>query len=163
MMQGYHLFEYATIRLVPKIERAEFVNIGSILYCSEQRFLQSVFHWDDHRILALFPEVDLEVVKQYSHSFELICEGSKAGESISTQIHPVRDHPVGDHPVGDHPVRNHPLRDRTGIAAFEMAERFRWLTATRSTIIQSSPVHTGYTQDAIATLQKMHQDLVKVI
>jgi hypothetical protein len=148
MMQGYHLFEYATIRLVPKIERGEFVNIGSILYCSEQRFLQSVFHWDDCRILTLFPEVDLEVVKQYSHSFELICEGTKVGDSI-----PARDRPVRDHPVGDHP----------GIIAFEMAERFRWLTATRSTIIQSSPVHTGYTQDALATLHKMHQDLVKMI
>ena len=128
-MQGYHLFEYATIRLIPKVERGEFVNIGSILYCSGERFLQCVFHWDEERMLALFPEVEVELVKHYSHSFELICEGSKAG--------------------GD-------------IAAMAMAERFRWLTATRSTIIQSSPVHTGYTQDALATLQKMHTDLVKM-
>lgn len=129
-MQGYHLFEYATIRLMPKVERGEFVNIGTILYCSGERFLQCIFHWDEQRILALFPEVDLELVKQYSHSFELICEGSMAGGSI---------------------------------AAFAIAERFRWLTSSRSTIIQSSPVHTGYTQEALATLEKLCADLVKKV
>lgn len=128
-MQGYHLFEYATIRLIPKVERGEFVNIGSILYCSGERFLQCVFHWDEPRILALFPEVDIALVKQYSKSFELICEGCAEGGEI---------------------------------AAMAMAERFRWLTATRSTIIQASPVHTGYTQNALTTLHKMHNDLVKM-
>lgn len=129
-MQGYHLFEYATIRLIPKVERGEFVNIGSILYCSGERFLQCIFHWDEPRILALFPEVDLELVKEYSKSFELICEGCPEGGDIATMA---------------------------------MAERFRWLTATRSTIIQASPVHTGYTQDALTTLDKMHTDLVKIV
>ncbi|MFT6866658.1 MAG: hypothetical protein ACJA08_001493 [Cyclobacteriaceae bacterium] len=128
-MQGYHLFEYATIRLIPKVERGEFVNIGSILYCSGERFLQCVFHWDEARMLALFPDVDIVLVKDYTRSFELICEGSKAGG---------------------------------GIAEFAIAERFRWLTATRSTIIQGSPVHTGYTKDARATLEKLHADLVKM-
>ena len=129
-MQGYHLFEYATIRLMPKVERGEFVNIGSILYCSGERFLQCSFHWDEQRLLALFPELDLELVKQYSESFQLICEGAVAGG---------------------------------GIASFAIAERFRWLTATRSTIIQSSPTHTGYTQNALATLQKLHDELVKTV
>jgi hypothetical protein len=129
-MQGYHLFEYATIRLIPKVERGEFVNIGSIMYCSGERFLQCVFHWDEARMLALFPDVDIELVKNYAHSFELICEGSKAGGAI---------------------------------AGYAIAERFRWLTATRSTIIQGSPVHTGYTKDAHATLQKLHSDLVKLV
>jgi hypothetical protein len=128
-MQGYHLYEYATIRLIPKVERGEFVNIGSILYCSGERFLQCVFHWDEPRILALFPELDLEIVKQYSQSFESICAGSTTSG---------------------------------GIATFAIAERFRWLTATRSTIIQASPVHTGYTKDAHATLKKLHTDLVKM-
>jgi hypothetical protein len=128
-MQGYHLYEYATVRLIPKVERGEFVNIGSILYCSGERFLQCAFHWDEQRILALFPDVDLEVVKCYSQSFELICEGSIAGGSIAT---------------------------------YAIAERFRWLTATRSTIIQASPAHTGYTCDAKATLQKLHTDLVRI-
>jgi hypothetical protein len=114
---------------MPKVERGEFVNIGSILYCSGERFLQCIFHWDEARILALYPEVDLEIVKQYSQSFEMICAGAKEGG---------------------------------GIAEFAIAERFRWLTSTRSTIIQSSPVHTGYTRDALATLHKMHTDLVKM-
>ena len=127
-MQGYHLFEYATIRLIPRVERGEFVNIGSILYCSGERFLECIFHWDDQRILTLFPDIDLALVKGYARSFELICEGSKSGG---------------------------------GIAGLTIAERFRWLTATRSTIIQGSPVHTGYTRDARTTLQKLHADLVK--
>jgi hypothetical protein len=137
-MEGHHLFEYAAIRLIPKVERGEFVNIGSILYCGGERFLQCIFHWDESRILALFPEVDIALVKNYSHSFELICEGSTTGRSNPDQSNPQR------------------------IAEFTIAERFRWLTATRSTIIQSSPVHTGYTKDALATLQKLHADLVKM-
>ncbi len=128
-MQGYHLFEYATIRLIPKVERGEFVNIGSILYCSGERFLKCLFHWDEERILALFPDVDIALIKDYAHSIQLICEGSKAGGSI---------------------------------AEFALPERFRWLTATRSTIIQGSPVHTGYTKDALITLEKMHKELVKM-
>ena len=138
-MEGHHLFEYAAIRLIPKVERGEFVNIGSILYCGGERFLKCIFHWDESRILALFPEVDIALVKNYSHSFELICEGSTTGRSNLGQGNPPQS-----------------------IAEFAIAERFRWLTATRSTIIQSSPVHTGYTKDALATLQKLHADLVKM-
>lgn len=128
-MQGYYLFEYATFRLMPKVERGEFINIGSIMYCSGEQFLKCLFHWDEKRILALYPKVDIDLVKAYCDSIALICEGSKSGG---------------------------------GIAEFAIAERFRWLTATRSTIIQGSPVHTGYTQDASATLIKMHADLVKM-
>jgi hypothetical protein len=137
-MEGHHLFEYAAIRLIPKVERGEFVNIGSILYCGGERFLQCIFHWDESRMQALFPEVDIALVKNYSHSFELICEGSTAGRSNPDQS------------------------NLKSIAEFAIAERFRWLTATRSTIIQSSPVHTGYTQDALTTLRKLHTDLVKM-
>lgn len=127
-MQGYHLFEHATIRLVPKVERGEFINIGTILYCSGQKYLESIFHWDEKRIMSLFPELDIELVKQYACSFERICKGESEGG-----------------PIGQ----------------LSIAERFRWLTATRSTIIQASPVHTGYTQDARATLMRMHEELVK--
>ncbi|MEQ8550826.1 MAG: DUF3037 domain-containing protein [Cyclobacteriaceae bacterium] len=132
-MQGYHLYEYATIRLIPKVERGEFVNIGTILYCSGEKFLQCVFHWDEKRILALFPEVDLTLVKNYCQSFEVICKGaaSRGSETVLS------------------------------IAELAIAERFRWLTATRSTIIQSSPVHTGYTRNALNTLNEIHATLVE--
>ncbi|MFT6856406.1 MAG: hypothetical protein ACJA0X_002385 [Cyclobacteriaceae bacterium] len=148
-MQGYHLFEYATIRLMPKVERGEFINIGAILYCSGARFLECVFHWDEPRMLAVFPAVNIALVKEYSRSFELICKGSKAG---------------AHEPVQSNPARNNPAQKNSssGIAELAIAERFGWLTATRSTIIQASPVHTGYTQDAFATLHKIHVDLVKM-
>lgn len=127
-MQGYHLFEYATFRLIPRVERGEFINIGSILYCSGEQFLQCLFHWDERRVTALFPEVDLANIQNYCHAIEHVCAGDQKGGSI---------------------------------AALSMAERFRWLTATRSTVIQAAPVHPGYTQDAQATLHRIHTALVK--
>lgn len=126
-MQGYHLYEYAIIRLVPRVERGEFVNVGTMLYCSGQRFLACTFHWDEPRILALFPETDMHLVRQYALSFELICTGQEEGGPI---------------------------------AKLSLPERFRWLAATRSTMLQASPVHTGYTQDAATTLLKLHQQQV---
>lgn len=126
-MQDYHLFEYAVVRLVPRVERGEFLNIGTILYCPGQRYLESVFHWDQQRIMTLFPETDLDLVKHYACSFGLICAGREEGGAI---------------------------------AGMALAERFRWLTATRSTIIQASPVHTGYTRDARETLMRLHKELV---
>jgi len=86
-MQEYNLYEYAIIRLVPRVERGEFVNIGSILYCSQEKLLQCVFHCDDQRLLALYPDLDLELVKRYSKSFELICTGDPSNDGIAgTQL-----------------------------------------------------------------------------
>lgn len=126
-MQDYHLYEYAVIRLVPRVERCEFINVGTILYCSGLRFLGCRFHWDDQRILALFPDTDLGLIRQYARSFELICAGGTEGGSIGQ---------------------------------LALAERFRWLTATRSTMLQSSPVHPSYCMDPQLTLEKILQQQV---
>lgn len=126
-MQGYHLYEHAVIRLVPRVERGEFINIGSILYCSGEKFLSCMFHWDESRIEALFPDADLQLVKLYARSFDLICAGITEGGPI---------------------------------AALSMAERFRWLTASRSTILQTSPVHLGYTCQASQTLEHLHRKMI---
>ncbi|UII25381.1 DUF3037 domain-containing protein [Fulvivirga maritima] len=126
-MQDYHLYEYATLRLMPRVERGEFVNIGTILYCKAHKFLECRFHWDEGRIKAIFPETDLELVKKYAMAIEEVCAGGKRGGAIGE---------------------------------LTIAERFRWITATRSTILQASPVHPAFCKEAEATLERLHSELV---
>lgn len=126
-MQGDHLFEYAVIRVVPKVEREEFINVGVILYCSAQKFLQCILELNETKLQALGCDVDIEELQAHMQSFEKICKG---GNDAGT--------------IGKLPI----------------AERFRWLTATRSTILQTSKVHPGLCQDASEMLQRLHKQLV---
>lgn len=126
-MHDNQLFEYAVIRLVPRVDREEFLNVGVILYCAKQKFLKTLFQLDAHRITSLYPEIDIETVQKHLTTFQLICEGDP-----------------GAGPIAKLPV----------------AERFRWLTATRSTIIQISKVHPGFCTNAEETLNKLYRQLV---
>ncbi len=126
-MQDYHLFEYAVIRIVPRVEREEFMNVGVILYASRQKFLQSMFHLNEERLCAFSAETDIEEVKAHLRSFERICMGAADGGPI---------------------------------ARLDMASRFRWLTATRSTIVQSSKVHPGFCTDPGEALERLFNQLV---
>lgn len=126
-MQENHLFEYAVIRVVPRVEREEFLNVGVILYCSAEKFLQVRISLDEARLKLLCAKLDMEELRQYVRSFERICQGGPdAG-------------PIGKLP----PV-----------------ERFRWLTATRSTIVQCSRVHPGLSPDACQMLDRLYTQLV---
>ena len=127
-MQGKQLFEYAVIRVVPRVEREEFCNIGVILFSKKAKFLQCRFFLDETRLRALYKDLDLEELKLYLHSFELICRGSKQGGPI---------------------------------AQFDQPGRFRWLTATRSTILQSSKVHPGFCDEPEKALVELFEQLVK--
>lgn len=131
-MPALHLFEYATVRLIPRIEREEFVNAGVVVYCRDQRFLQC--HWllPEARLLSLAgpaaEHLPLRELQQRLRAFERICRGeADAG------------------PIG-----------RLG-----MAERFRWLTAQRSTVVQCSPVHPGLCADALTTAEQLFAQLVQ--
>lgn len=126
-MQERHLFEYAVIRVVPRVEREEFLNVGVILYCSRQKFLRAIFKINVEKLKILSPETDVEEVDEYLRSFEKICEGGLKGG-----------------PIGQLPI----------------AERFRWLTAVRSTVVQSSAVHPGMCLDAEETLNGLFSQLV---
>ena len=126
-MQEQHLFEYAVIRVVPRVEREEFLNVGVILYCKKPPFLQARYTLDTARLSAFCPGLDIEEIKAYLCAFEHISAGSPAGGPI---------------------------------AKLDMASRFRWLTATRSTIVQSSKVHPGFCTDPLVTLEKLHEQLV---
>lgn len=126
-MQDKKLFEYAVIRIVPRVEREEFLNVGVILYCREQKFLQALYHLDEKRIGNFCNEIDIEELENNLKIVDLICKGEKSSG-----------------PIGK----------------LSIAERFRWLTATRSTILQTSKVHPGFCDDASETLNKLFHQLV---
>jgi Protein of unknown function (DUF3037) len=129
-MQGNHLFEYAVIRMVPHVEREEFLNIGIVLYCAPQKFLEAKFELDKERLKVLCEKLDIEELKEHITSFERICTGGKdAGE----------------------------------IGMLSIPERFRWLTATRSTILQTSKVHPGLCDDASEMLERLFVQLVSKV
>jgi Protein of unknown function (DUF3037) len=126
-MQDNHLYEYAIIRLVPKVEREEFINVGVILYCAKESFLQAKFKIDSDKIKAISTEIDLPELEMYLTTWQKIIEGKKQGGTI-----------------GQLPV----------------SSRFRWLTATRSTIIQSSKVHPGFCINPEEKLRQLFAEMV---
>jgi len=126
-MQEHHLFEYAVIRVVPRMEREEFLNVGVVLYCAKEKFLQTLFQLNNERLSSFCAEIDIPEIETYLQAFEQICLGNKTAGTI---------------------------------AALPMHERFRWLTATRSTVIQTSKVHPGFCIDATAMLQQLYTQLV---
>lgn len=121
------LFEYAVIRVVPRVEREEFMNVGVVLYCAKQRFLQVLFRLDEDRLQAFSPDLDINEVNAYLCAFQHICNGSISGGRI---------------------------------ARLPIAERFRWLTATRSTVVQTSRVHPGFCHDPAEALQRLYMQMV---
>lgn len=123
-----HLFEYAVLRVVPRVEREEFVNVGVILYCSAQGFLQTRCHLPEARLQAFAGScLDMDDLRARLQAFERICRGRREGG-----------------PIGQ----------------LAVASRFRWLTAMRSTIVQTSSVHPGLCEDAATTLDRLYEQLV---
>jgi hypothetical protein len=126
-MAGKHLFEYAVIRVVPRVERNEFINVGVILYCADLRFLGTLYELNEPRLRAFSSHINIEELRDSLQSLKMISEGTAEASPISK---------------------------------LSTAERFRWLTATRSTVVQSSAVHSGLCEDAAATLKKLYCELV---
>lgn len=126
-MPEKHLYEYAVIRVLPCVEREEFVNVGVILYCASQNFLKVMYTLDEQRLGNFSKHVAYEELTQRLLAFECICNGRAKGGTI-----------------GQMPI----------------ASRFRWLTATRSTVVQTSAVHPGLCLDAQETLSHLHETLV---
>lgn len=121
------LFEYAVVRVMPRVEREEFLNVGIILFCAKKKFLKSIFFLDENKIKAFCPKIDLDDLSANLTAFE----------RISTGV-------TGSGPIGE----------------YDQASRFRWLTATRSTVVQCSKVHPGFCIDAEETMNRLHQELV---
>ena len=128
-MPARNSFEYAMIRVVPRVERGEFINAGVILFCRTRRFLDARIALDHQRLAALAPTLDPALVQQYLDAILLVCAGGAAAA-----------------PLGLLP----------------QAERFRWLAAPRSAIIQASPIHGGRCVDPAAVLDDLLQTMVKL-
>jgi len=126
-MRELRTYDYAVVRVVPRVERGEFVNAGIILCCDVERILQSGIELDEHALLALDSRVDLELVRKSLAAIPKICAGGEgAGE----------------------------------IGKLSARERFHWLVAPKSTIVQTSPVHAGQCADLAAELEHLMHSMV---
>lgn len=117
------VFEYALIRVTPRVERGEFINAGVIVYSKSHRYLKTRIGLDETRLLALSPGADVDAIRRALTAFEKACT----------------DGPLADRPLG---------------------ERFRWLTAPRSAMVQPGPVHSGVTGNPSADLDRLFTRLV---
>lgn len=121
-------YDYAVIRVVPRVEREEFVNVGVILSCPSHSFLEARIEVDEVKLKSLFAKVDLDSVKTHLRAILTICAGGEtAGE----------------------------------IGRLTQRERFHWLVAPRSTVIQTSAVHTGRCQDPTQALDHLMNTMVR--
>jgi hypothetical protein len=127
-MQDKCTFDYAIVRVVPRVDREEFINVGAIVSCPAKQILQARIELDESRLLAFAPDIDLKIVKQHLDSIPAICAG---GEEAG--------------PIGLLPQR----------------ARFYWLTAPRSTIIQTSTVHTGLSTTPESALEHLLNTMVR--
>lgn len=126
-MQDKVTFEYAIIRLVPKVEREEFFNVGVILFSKRKKFLDIKYHINVDKLKAFTTELELETLNNYLNAWKLICDGKTTAGKIG---------------------------------AFEISDRFRWLAACRSTIIQSSKTHSGLCTEPEIELQDIFEKYV---
>jgi hypothetical protein len=121
-------FSYAVIRVVPRVDREEFINAGVVLHCPARGYLGAQVALDEGRLCQLFPDVDLPTVKRHLALFAPLCAGEAAAGPL---------------------------------AKLSLSERFHWVVAPRSTIVQISPVHTGLTEDPAGQLAHLVDVLVR--
>lgn len=127
-MQDHATYDYAIIRVVPRVDRGEFVNVGVIVSCRAQDFLEARIELDEQRLRTLDPALDMEMVRAHLATIPAICKGgAEAGE----------------------------------IGRLSSRERFDWLVAPRSTIIQTSPVHTGRCKSPAAAIEHLIETMVR--
>jgi hypothetical protein len=120
-------FEYALLRVVPRVERGEFINAGVVLYCQEAKFLEARVHLDRERLRALDPHLDPATVLAHLEVARRVCAGGPEAGAVGLMP----------------PV-----------------QRFGWLVAPRSTVVQPSPVHTGLAEDPEEALDRLLKVMV---
>ena len=127
-MHDLRTYDYAIVRVVPRVERGEFVNVGIILSCDIERILLARIEVDEPALLALHSGVDLELVRGALASIPAICAGAE---------------------------------DAGPIAKLSARERFHWLVSPRSTIVQTSPVHSGQCNDLQTALEHLMNRMIR--
>lgn len=126
-MPDYKVYEYAIVRLVPQVEREEFINLGIILYSRDHKFLDLRYALPAAKLNVFCPEIDMQWLEDQLRSWKEIAHGASTDSPIAQLI---------------------------------PAERFRWLTAKRSSVLQVSAVHPGICREAQQTLERLFQQLV---
>ena len=126
-MQEKHLYEYAVIRVVPRVEREEFLNVGIILFCKKAKFIKVLCSMNEAKLQLFSADLDLEQLRLNLQAFEKVAHGEKSGG-----------------PIGQ----------------FDIPSRFRWLTALRSSAIQTSRPHSGLSDDLEQTAQRLFEEMV---
>jgi hypothetical protein len=121
-------FDYAVLRVVPRVEREEFLNAGVVLLCMRQDFLAARVHNPEQRLRSIWPELDMDLIRSHLEGIRKICRGDENAGPI---------------------------------ARLSKRERFHWLVAPRSTMIQVSPVHSGLCLDAEEKLDQLFKQLVE--
>ena len=89
-MQQKHQYEYATVRVVPVVEREEFVNAGVILFCKKEKFIRMKYRLCEEKILSLLPDADLEEIRKNLEAFRIIADGEINGGPIASLDHAER-------------------------------------------------------------------------
>lgn len=121
-------YSYAIVRVVPRVEREEFLNVGVILFARTRRFLDVRIELDEERLTAFAPGVDLDAVRRHLEAFRAVCTGAASGGPVAT---------------------------------LPLSERFHWLTAPRSTVIQTSPIHVGSGDNLPAAIEELLDGFVR--
>ena len=127
-MQEVNIYEYAVIRLVPKVEREEFFNIGLVLFSKKKKYIRVDFYLCPDKFKLMHSKLDFEEIQQNLINFQKVANGEKDGGPI---------------------------------AEMEIPERFRWLTAVRSSVVQTSRPHPGKSEDLDKTFERLFEELVK--
>ncbi len=128
-MSALNSYDYAVIRVVPCVERGEFINVGIILFCRTERFLAALTYVDCQRLQVLAPTFDVALILHHLESIERICAGGK---------------------------------DSGHIGQLSPSERFHWLVAPRSAVIQTSPVHSGLCANPEVALYHLLESMVRL-
>lgn len=127
-MPDRFLYDYAIIRVVPKVEREEFINVGAIVSCAAKKFLEARIEIDEQRLMAIDSTLDLEMIRNHLAVIPIICAGGKESGAIGQLPH---------------------------------RERFHWLVAPRSTIVQTSRVHTGFCHSLPGAIEHLLDTMVR--
>lgn len=148
-----HGFQYVVLRCVPRVDREEFVNVGVLLYSQSADYLCAGSRLQEARLLALAPELDLDATRSALAAIEAVC---------CSRADPSRADPSGADPSGVDPsgVDLGSGADPAGRGGISLGQRFGWLAAPRSTVVQPGPIHGGVTEDPAWQLQHLLRTLV---
>ena len=127
-MRELRTYDYAIVRVVPRVERGEFINAGIIMSCDVERILKAAIELDENALLALDSSVDLVVIREALATIPLICAGGASAGAIGS---------------------------------LSARERFHWLVSPKSTMVQTSPVHTGQCDDPDAALEHLMNRMIR--